>query len=35
MTGIGTMSKAEWGEALRAPSKYSGMLFPVSMAADV
>ncbi|CAD6575918.1 MAG: hypothetical protein TREMPRED_001539 [Tremellales sp. Tagirdzhanova-0007] len=28
VAGIGTMSKAEWGEALRAPSKYSGMLFP-------
>ena len=28
--GIGTMSRDEWGEALRAPAKHSGMLFPVS-----
>lgn len=28
--GNGTMSHAEWGDALRQTKKHSGMLFPVS-----
>ena len=30
VAGVGTLSMAEWGEAMKAPNKHSGMLFPVS-----